>query len=237
LFHYSPRATYKTLGIMDFNENFDVNDTPAIEAMGDIFDGSNVTAAKILQCAKRIVEERGSDNLKLATVARDAGLTVPAIYHHFPSRNALLDAVRADNLLHATAYFGQRQKQLYEAIQKNDRETYNAINADFSLNIANNEHLESWGQVAEILLSQKNSKFTEAVKQAISNSIRIDIHIVKEATKLGWIDGNVDPTGLVALALAYCIGLAVVRRIPSLQEDHAVIDQTAADIAGVYFSL
>jgi len=209
----------------------DKTNEPINSATDQFDDDKRDMANEILNAAKEIVRRVGFEKFKLANVARDVGITIPAIYHHFPSRGALLDAIRADNLLEATAYFGNRQQRLFEAIKNQDHAEFDAINYDFNLSMSNNEHLNSWGNVAEILLSQKNTQFAEAVREAISKSIQIDVDIVQEAQKIGWIDSNIDPNAVVALALAYCIGLAVVRRIPTLQEKREAIDKTATDLA------
>jgi TetR/AcrR family acrAB operon transcriptional repressor len=51
------------------------------------------TRKRILEVATRSFARRGIANTRLADVAASAGVTRGAIYHHFGSREALLDAV------------------------------------------------------------------------------------------------------------------------------------------------
>lgn len=47
----------------------------------------------ILDAALRILRERGVDAVTLAAVSGELGMTKPALYHYFPSKDALLSAV------------------------------------------------------------------------------------------------------------------------------------------------
>ncbi len=191
-------------------------------------------AEEILESAKAIVQQVGYERFKLATVARDVGITIPAIYHHYPSRESLLDAVRADNLVQATDFFTKRQQDLFKAIEERDRETYDNIINDFALEATQDDYLSFWGNVAEILLSQKNTPFAEAVRNSISKSIQVDLDLVQAAKDIGWIDPSLDTSSIVALGISYCIGLSVVRRIPILQPQSTVIDNTAKDLMSAF---
>lgn len=51
------------------------------------------TRAKIAAVALRLLEKRGEDAVTVRGVARAVGITPMAIYHHFPSREALLRAI------------------------------------------------------------------------------------------------------------------------------------------------
>ena len=54
---------------------------------------TNSTSERIYQCALRILEAEGPQAVSMRRVAKEAGITAMAIYHHFPSREALLNAV------------------------------------------------------------------------------------------------------------------------------------------------
>ena len=53
----------------------------------------NATSQQIYQCALRILEAEGLQAVSMRRVAKEVGITAMAIYHHFPSHEALLDAV------------------------------------------------------------------------------------------------------------------------------------------------
>lgn len=56
-------------------------------------DDRTATAQQIYHCALRILEAEGPQAVSMRRVAKEVGITAMAIYHHFPSREALLDAV------------------------------------------------------------------------------------------------------------------------------------------------
>ena len=47
----------------------------------------------ILDAARRLLNEEGIDALTLASVAAELGMTKPALYHYFPSKDALVRAL------------------------------------------------------------------------------------------------------------------------------------------------
>jgi AcrR family transcriptional regulator len=51
------------------------------------------TREVILDTAERSFAERGVDGVALRDLAREMGLTAPSLYNHFPSKQALYDAV------------------------------------------------------------------------------------------------------------------------------------------------
>ncbi|MGB2668569.1 MAG: TetR/AcrR family transcriptional regulator [Candidatus Acidiferrum sp.] len=54
---------------------------------------TNGTAERIAQVALSILEKEGPEAVSMRRVARAVGITPMAIYHHFPSREALLTAI------------------------------------------------------------------------------------------------------------------------------------------------
>jgi AcrR family transcriptional regulator len=53
----------------------------------------NATSQRIYKCALGILEAEGPQAVTVRRVAKEVGITPMAIYHHFPRRQALLDAV------------------------------------------------------------------------------------------------------------------------------------------------
>jgi AcrR family transcriptional regulator len=79
-------------------------------------DETNATSQRIYQCALRILEAEGPQSVSMRRVAKDVGITAMAIYHHFPSREALLDAVVDCEFEQLAEFFIQsNEKQSFEA--------------------------------------------------------------------------------------------------------------------------
>jgi AcrR family transcriptional regulator len=56
------------------------------------------TRTRILRAARRLFDEKGLEELSLRSVARRVGITPMAIYRHFDSKEALVDALVLDGL-------------------------------------------------------------------------------------------------------------------------------------------
>lgn len=57
---------------------------------------SETTRADLLAAAARAFGERGFDGARLADIAREAGISRPSLLYHFPSKDALYEAVVRD---------------------------------------------------------------------------------------------------------------------------------------------
>src|SRR3954454_12425626 len=54
------------------------------------------TVLEIKATARRVLVEQGADGLALRAIAREMGMTAPALYRYFGSREDLLEHVAAD---------------------------------------------------------------------------------------------------------------------------------------------
>ena len=54
------------------------------------------TVTEIKDTARRILVAEGPDGLSLRAIAREMGMTAPALYRYFPSREDLIGALIAD---------------------------------------------------------------------------------------------------------------------------------------------
>jgi AcrR family transcriptional regulator len=76
----------------------------------------NPTSQQIFQCALRILEAEGPQAVSMRRVAKEVGITAMAIYHHFPSHEALLDAVVDSEFEQLVGFFGRSNgKRSFEA--------------------------------------------------------------------------------------------------------------------------
>jgi AcrR family transcriptional regulator len=65
------------------------------------------TSQQIYQCALEILEAEGPQAVSMRRVAKEVGITAMAIYHHFPSREALLNAIVESEFAQLVEFFGQ----------------------------------------------------------------------------------------------------------------------------------
>jgi AcrR family transcriptional regulator len=67
----------------------------------------STTSQQIYRCALRILETEGLQAVSMRRVAKEVGITAMAIYHHFPSREAMLDAVVDSEFQQLVGFFSQ----------------------------------------------------------------------------------------------------------------------------------
>lgn len=60
---------------------------------------TKLSSERILKAARAAVEANGYENLSLRAVARELGVTAPALYDHFGSRDELLRSIAAEGFL------------------------------------------------------------------------------------------------------------------------------------------
>jgi AcrR family transcriptional regulator len=73
-------------------------------------------SAKIKEVARRQMAEQGMSALSLRAIARELGITAPAIYNYFPDRDALVTALIVD----AFIAFGEAQQASIEFLPSAD---------------------------------------------------------------------------------------------------------------------
>jgi AcrR family transcriptional regulator len=79
-------------------------------------DEKNTTSQRIYQCALRILEAEGPQAMSMRRVAEEVGVTAMAIYHHFASREALLNAVVDSEFEQLAGFFSRPNgKRSFEA--------------------------------------------------------------------------------------------------------------------------
>jgi AcrR family transcriptional regulator len=79
-------------------------------------DDGNGTYQLIFQCALGILEAEGPQAVSMRRVANEVGVTAMAIYHHFPNREALLNAVVDSEFQQLAEFFGRsNRKRSFEA--------------------------------------------------------------------------------------------------------------------------
>lgn len=62
--------------------------------------GGSATKNRILEAARRIIVEKGTDSLTIDAVIKEAGIGKSTFLHHYPSRTALIDALADEYAQH-----------------------------------------------------------------------------------------------------------------------------------------
>jgi|SRR5882724_6759054 len=149
-------------------------------------------AKKIAATALRVLEREGPDAVTMRRVARACGVTAMAIYHHFPSRKAVLDAITSQEF--------EKQAALMAALPATGSiENRFEIVLDRSLDFA----LER-PQVYDYVFSQRRAgaqRFPKDFVEGNSPTFNALANLVAEAMRTGFFrKGDVWETALTIAA-------------------------------------
>ncbi len=67
------------------------------------------TAAKILDAARRLLDNEGADAVTMRRVAQATGITAMAIYRHYPNREGLLNTLADEGFTELAAQLAERR--------------------------------------------------------------------------------------------------------------------------------
>jgi AcrR family transcriptional regulator len=163
-----------------------------------------MTKATILSEARAIFGRRGYAEASLREIAEAVGIKTPSLYAHFPSKEALYEAVYAEVVVEHTAFFDElartgsalsplaRLRHLLSGIELYYRDRPDL--AEFSLRAAVTEFGPGGSHLREIFLDSE-STLAAAVRQAYDDGVA---------------DGSIragDADGFIALVFVVMDGL------------------------------
>lgn len=163
-----------------------------------------MTRADILSEARTVFARKGYAEASLREIAEAVGIKTPSLYAHFPSKEALYEAVYAEVSVEHTAYFDElarsssamppleRLRHLLGGIEAYYRDRPDL--AEFSLRAAIAESGASGASLREIFLDSE-STLASAVRHAYQEGVVTGVFAVD------------DPDGFTALFLVLMDGL------------------------------
>ena len=102
-----------------------------------------VTANKILEVSKRLFLEKGYDNTKIQDIADELGMTKGAIYHHFESKEEIMNKLGETMFIHNNPF---------EIVKKrNDLNGLEKMKLAIKLNQSNEQMVELTNQALPLL--------------------------------------------------------------------------------------
>lgn len=102
-----------------------------------------VTVGKILEVSKRLFLEKGYDNTKIQDIADELGMTKGAIYHHFESKEEIMNKLGETMFIHNNPF---------ETVKKrNDLNGLEKMKLAIKLNQSNEQMVELTNQALPLL--------------------------------------------------------------------------------------
>jgi len=176
----------------------------------------------LLEASLALIAEEGLDALSLREVARRAGVSPGAPYHHFESREQLLTALAIDGF----TLLGEAMLRARDAASSADViERFGAIGEAYvRFALAHPAHFR--------LMFRPSLLPSEALPSEGSpaEAFRVLLDIVAQLFESGAVGGNVDRRGLVLLAWSIVHGAAELMLDGPLANGHAELGVRAAEI-------
>jgi AcrR family transcriptional regulator len=190
--------------------------------------GKSVTPTRevILDTAERLFALRGVDGVAVRDLARDMGLTAPSLYNHFPSKQALYDAV-LERGLHPIADL------LAEAWHPGALHP-NHVRATLDRLVA---HLAKHPHLARLLqraLLEETANVQEIITRWLNPLYREGFAVIRETAEVaGWRDTELPhlTIGLFGLVFAYFTNTTVLRLVAADAGDPYSVDSLAVQRA------
>ncbi|HSL59289.1 MAG TPA: TetR/AcrR family transcriptional regulator [Acidimicrobiales bacterium] len=165
------------------------------------------TRRRILDATIAIIDESGERAVRVADVARAAGIVTSAIYHHFRDRNALVNAARADQY---------RGRLLSDALALDDllalddeAEQAAALGALMVRPDDPERQRHRWDRIAALAAAQHHpdlrAEITE-LQRAVTDRFAA---VIDQAKERGWVDPHVDSRAAALLMQAVSLGLVI----------------------------
>ncbi|MDU4736148.1 MAG: TetR/AcrR family transcriptional regulator [Thomasclavelia ramosa] len=139
-----------------------------------------VTVNNILEVSQRLFLERGYDNTKIQDIADELGMTKGAIYHHFESKEEIMNKLGETMFIH---------NNLFEIVKKrNDLNGLEKMKLVIKLNQSNEQMVELTNQALPLLENpQILAKMFESNYQ---NLLPYWLELIKEGQKDGSIKAD-----------------------------------------------
>ncbi len=109
-------------------------------------DESDTSRGRILEAAAFMLKTRGLARTKLSDIGERAGMLAPSLYHHFRSKNQIVEEVMVEGIYRNTRYIMQRVEVLGAEVSALDRLTA-AIKAHIDFLLTGDDFSSAVGKV------------------------------------------------------------------------------------------
>lgn len=163
------------------------------------------TRQRILEAATNVFARRGYGQATVSEIAAEAGISMGALYHHFPSKEDLYRALLDDHLRSELAEWSELRPaaSLREAVEQFVAFQSRHLQSHIEAGPLSME----WAAVAtEDWARGPVSEFHRRLRQAVSGVVRI-------AQQAGVVRPDLDPDAAALLMIATFEGLAVMEAV------------------------
>lgn len=170
---------------------------------------SDSTRERLIEVTIQLLDERGNHALRLADVAREAGVAVSTIYAHFRDRTDLVAAAR---LVQFKAHADVALEMVDQALDAvNSRDDLAAAAFWPSLRSPDDEQSRSrrWDRIEAIADARHIPELSAQLEAMQTTLTARATELARRGQELGLVDPSVDPAALALLTQVLRLGLAL----------------------------
>ena len=172
------------------------------------------TRTLLLKAAVRTIDEGGETHLNVHAVAKEAGVTVPSVYHFFGSREGLVEEAQAFRFEHGMKVVALA---LDEALARaTTKRKYQMVIKDWLAGIsgahANGEFRKIRGTVLASAATNKN--LAKRVTSIQENHVKRIAGYLRYGIERGWIDSDLDIEAIIYWVISQLNGRLIVEIDP-----------------------
>jgi AcrR family transcriptional regulator len=187
------------------------------------------TEAAILAAAVELIEESGSDLLRVQDVARFAEVGIPTIYYYFTNRTRLVAAAQAWRFRQIIEAGNPARDKTISAIDQADLEEYQQSVATSRNGLWSAETRELLWDLVEILADvRRDPEIRSQVGVVVEEALLPRVEAVKELQRLGWVTDAVDAKAWVMFYFGAVFGQVIIeiseKTPPEAQDFQRVLD-------------
>ncbi|MCX6453155.1 MAG: TetR/AcrR family transcriptional regulator [Actinobacteria bacterium] len=181
------------------------------------------TREAILVAATHMMNEVGPSGLRVAEVARVAGMTTGAIYAHFVDRQDLISAVRAAQVRVSHAemkdHSSDRLQCMSDAITSAEPLSTSKNYHDFLMRtIVGEDKVPAWIWVKNAVAAEFDETLSHLMKGIWRDRAEEISKMLESAKSSGKLRGDTDVFAMKEIALAFYYGMAVITHTRDIDE-------------------
>jgi AcrR family transcriptional regulator len=172
------------------------------------------TRQAILDAAERLFSARGHEGVAVRDLARELGLTPSSLYNHFPSKQALYDAVLERGLRPIVAIVGEAWRP-----GKLEPDRVRGTIDQLTAHLVTHPHL---GRLLQRALIEDAGSGQELIARWLGPLYQQGVGVTRQAAaQAGWEPQEIPhlTLGLFGMMFAYFTNAAAVRRLASWDDD------------------
>jgi AcrR family transcriptional regulator len=167
------------------------------------------TQRAVLTATLELIDEGGEPAVRVAEVARRAGVTTGAIYSNFESREGLIAAA------HIAHMEREVRDDMVTRIAADDRTSGHA-EADVEWRA---QAMEIFGQPGRVrrrrwaeaaLMAHRNDELAEAMIPIAREALEHVVEQIKHAQEMGWVRKDLDPQAMAVFRLGTTLGVGIM---------------------------